>query len=434
MLRSFFGLVSCSLFAVTVFSSSLLFAADWPAFRGVEGNGRSLDTGLKKQWPPNGPKLLWTVDNIGDGWSSVSIAQDRIYISGNADNRSMVFCFNMDGKELWRKENGPAHAATRSYPGTRGTPTIDGERLYDISPHGFVTCFDAKTGDTIWTRNIMTDYEAPMPMWFLGHSLIVDGDLLISPVGGGKTIAIAMNKDTGETVWRAEPVTSPALINPDRNNPTGIAQTAYTTPYIFEFDETRIVTVMSNATVEGLDPATGKRIFSIPWTNSRNVHCTMPVYHNGHLFISTGYDGGVSKLFRLTKNADGTISPTEVWSEPRLNNHHGGVVLVGDHIYGTNHNGSWCSINFMSGEVGYVFRRDVGKGSVHYADGLLYGLMEDDRTVLLIKPDPNEFILVSRFELPHEVAAKSWAHPVVFGGRLYLRHGQYLYCYDVKAE
>ena len=417
----------------SVLSSSLLHSADWPAFRGADGHSKSLDTGLQQQWLPGGPKLLWAIDFLGPGFSGVSISGDRIYINGNADHYSMIFCFDKDGNEIWRQNNGPAHAAARSYPGTRGTPTIDGNRIYDISPLGEVAAFDAATGEKLWNRNIMADYEAQLPMWFLGHSVIVDGDLLISPVGGTQTSAIAMNKHTGETVWKVEPITSPTLVNPERNNPTGVALTGYTTPYIFDFEGTRVVAVLSNATVEGLDPATGKTLFSIPWSNQRNVHCTMPIYREGHLFLSTGYMGGVSALFRLSKNADGSITPTQVWSEPRFNNHHGGVVLVGDYVYGTNHDGSWCSINFMTGEVGYV-TRGPGKGSVHYADGLLYGLTEDDKTVLLIRPVPNEFVLLSSFELPNEAEGKSWAHPVVLGGRMYVRHGTYLYCYDVSIQ
>jgi len=430
--------ILCS-FLTTIFLSPLLWAADWSAFRGPDGNSKSPDTGLLKKWSDGGPKLLWQVDFIGTGWSGVSIANDRIYTCGNVGNLAMVFCLDKDGKEIWRKDNGPAahtisgtYPRSRTYPGTRGTPTVDGEAVYDVSPLGEVACFDAKTGEKIWRRNLVTDYDAPMPVWCFGHSVIVDGDNLISPAGGA-AVAIAMNKRTGETVWKAAPVTSPTFVNPERNNLPGSVAASYTTPYLFEFDGIRVVAVMSEATVEGLDPKTGKTLFSIPWSNSRNVHCTMPIYHDGHLFLSTGYEGGTAKLFKLAKKEDGTITTTEVWSEPRFNNHHGGVILVGDHIYGTSHNGSWCSINFMTGKIGYL-SRSAGKGSVHFADDLLYGLTEDDKTVILVKPEPKQFVLLSSFELPNDAEGKSWAHPVVLDGRLYLRHAQYLYCYDVKAK
>ena len=421
-------------------SAPLLLAADWTAFRGPDGNSHSPDTGLLKKWDEGGPKLLWSIDFIGLGWSSVAISGDRIYTSGTVGDRSMVFCLDKDGNRIWEKDNGLAvqtlardYPRARGYPGTRGTPTVSGDFVYDVSALGEITCYNAKTGEKIWGRNIVQAYEAPQPTWCMAHAVIVDGDNVITPIGGAKTIAVAWNKRTGEPVWEAAPVNMPTFVNQERNNPAGNIAAAYTTPYLFEFGGIRVVAVMSEATVEGLNPKTGRTLFTIPWTNSTNTNCTMPLYHNDHLFLTTGYDKGGAKLFRLVKNPDGTISPTEVWAEARFNNQHGGVVLVGDHVYGTNHNGSWCSINFMTGEIGYM-SRTAGKGAVHYADGLLYGLTENDRTVLLIKPEPKEFVLLSKFELPNEAEGHSWAHPVVFGGRLYLRHGQFLYCYDVKGE
>jgi outer membrane protein assembly factor BamB len=399
----------------------MLFANDWTAFRGVDGSGKSPDTGLLKKWNVGEPKLLWTANFIGNGWSGVSIAGDRIYISGNVKrdgkDLSMVFCLDKDGNKIWEKDNGPA-LTTTSYQGTRGTLTIDGDFVYDVSALGEVACFNAETGEKIWNRNPLKEYGAPNPDWFCGHAAIVDGDNLISLLGG-KHSAIALNKKTGETVWKSAPAPSDA--------PSG-----HTTPYFFEFEGVRIVVVMSESSVEGLEAKTGKKHFSIPWRNRTATNCTMPIYRDGHLFMTTGYGFG-AKLFRLTKNADGTISPAEVWHEQRFDNHHGGVILVGDYVYGTTHNGSWGSINFMTGEVGYL-SRTAGKGSVHYADGLLYGLTENDKTVLLIKPEPKDFVLLGSFELPHEAEGMSWAHPVVHNGKLYLRHGQYLYCYDVKAE
>jgi len=415
-----------SIFITVFFSTALLVAADWTAFRGPDGNGKSPDTGLLKKWNEGGPKLLWSIDFIGYGYSSVAVADDRIYISGNVEREgkelTMIFCLDEEGKVIWEQDNGPAHADVRRYKGTRGTPTIDDGRVYDVSALGEITCFDTKTGDKIWNRNVMKDYNAPQPEWLLGNSVLVEEDTVIFPLGGPKHIAVALNKKTGETVWEAPPVADPAG-----------AILGYTTPYAFDFDGIRVVTIMSDMTVEGIDVKTGKRLFSIPWRNSHRCHCTMPIYHNGHLFLTTGYNDSAAKLFRLAKNVDGTITTTELWSEPRFNNHHGGVVLVGDHVYGTNHAGAWGSINFMTGEIGYL-SRGGGKGSVHYADGLLYGLTEKDKTVLLIKPEPKEFVLLSQFELPNEAEGLSWAHPVVINGRLYLRHAQYLYCYDVRGE
>ena len=420
MLRQFLSILT-----ITIFSTSLLVAADWTAFRGLDGNGKSPDTGLLKKWDEAGPKLLWSIDCIGFGYSGVSISGDKIYIGGNVEREgkklTMIFCLDKNGKVVWEKDNGPAHADTRKYHGTRGTPSIDGDFVYDVSALGEAACFHAKTGDKIWRRNIMTDYNAPPPYWLLGNSVLIEGNNLICLLGGQEHLAIALDKKTGQTVWAAPPTTEPE----------GMVA-GYTTPYSFDFEGIRIVTVMSDSTTEGLDAKTGKRLFSIPFRNRLVTNCTMPIYHNGHLFLTTGYDFG-AKLCKLTKNPDGTITPTEVWLEPRFDNHHGGVILVGDYVYGTTHNGSWGAINFMTGEVGYLSRA-AGKGSALYADGLIYGLTENNRTVLLIKPEPEKFVLLSQFELPNEAEGPSWAHPVVLDGKLYLRHAQYLYCYDVKGE
>ena len=416
-------------FTLVIFSSSLLWATDWAAFRGPDGNGKSPDTGLLKKWSENGPKLLWQADFIGFGYSSVAIADSKIYISGNVERDgqalTMIFCLDKDGKKIWEKDNGPAHADPRRYPGTRGTPTINGGFVYDISATGEITCFNATNGEKIWNRNIVKDYGLEqLPYWLYGNSVLVEEDMVITPLGGPKHIAVALNKRTGKTVWEAPPVAEPAG-----------AVAGYTTPYAFDFEGIRIVTVMSDSTTEGLDAKTGKKLFSIPWKNSHTTNCTMPIYHDGCLFLSTGYTFG-AKMFRLVKNADSTITPTEVWYEPRFENQHGGLLLIGDYVYGSTHRGgSWGAINFATGEVGYLARvAGIGQGSIHYADGLIYGLSEDNKTVILVKPEPKEYVELSRFELPNDAEGKSWAHPVVLGGKLYLRHAQYLYCYDVKEK
>lgn len=422
MFRRFF----CA-FSFAIITSPVLLSADWAAFRGPEGDGKSPDTGLLKKWSPEGPKLLWTADFIGFGYSGVAVADDRIFITGNVEREdqqlSMVFCLDKEGNKIWERDNGPAHTDTNKYPSTRGTPTIDNGFVYDISALGEIACFNAQTGEKIWNRNIVKHYSVERPpYWLFGNAVLIEGDAVISPLGGPKHIAIALNKRTGEPLWESPPVA----------NPLG-ATASYATPYAFDFEGIRVVVVMSEVTAEGVDAKTGKALFSIPWRNDRTTNCTMPIYRDGCLFITTGYNFG-AKLFRLAKNTDGTITPNEVWFEKQFENHHGGILLIGDYVYGSTHQRQrWGSINFANGELGYLERvRGIGQGALCYADGLIYALSEDDQTVLLVQPEPKEFIELSRFELPNEADGKSWAHPVVIDGRLYLRHAQYLYCYDVK--
>jgi len=267
----------------------------------------------------------------------------------------------------------------------------------------------------------MTDYNAPMPRWFFGHSIVVEGDNLICLVGGEKGLAVALDKRTGETVLVFPPTA--------RNAPT-----SYMTPYFFDFEGMRVLVLMSNETVEGYDAKTAKKLFTIPWRNQSGsgTNITAPIYREGHLLLSTGYELG-AKGFRLTKNVDGTITSTELWHEPRFQSHHHGLILVGDYVYGTTQRGEWAAINFLTGKAAYWARPVGEESSVHYADGLIYVLSQDSATVILWNPKPNEFVELSRFTLP-EAEGKAWAHPVVIGGRLYLRHAQYLYCFDVKAR
>jgi outer membrane protein assembly factor BamB len=258
-----------------------------------------------------------------------------------------------------------------------------------------------------------------MPRWFLGHSVTINGENLICMVGGEKALVAVLNKKTGE------PVKTFA-------NPSG-GPTSYVTPYFFEFEGISVLAVMTDTTACGYDYKTGKLLFSIPWVNQRTTHCTMPIYKDGHLFLSTGYSFG-AKGFKLTKNADGTITPEELWYEQRFDNHHGGIILVGDYVYGVTSRGNWCAVNFLTGEVSYLARPVGEDAAISYADGMIYALSYDSRTVVLWEPNPKEFVERGRFTLPHEAEGKSWAHPVVIGGRLYLRHAEHLYCYDIKAK
>lgn len=408
-------------FILGAFATSLPAAGpNWPVFHGPGGDNKSPDTGLLEKWPEGGPKLLWTADFIGFGYSGVSIAEGRIYISGNVEEDgkvlSMVFCLDPEGNLLWKNDNGPAHADPRRYPSTRSTPTIDGEFVYDESPLGEVACFEAKTGRKIWNRNILEDFEGSLPRWALSESVVIDGEKLICAPGGRKTSVVALDKRTGKTLWEAAP--SDLLAG-------------FATPYFFEFDGLRVVAIITAESIIALDPEDGFVRFTFPLKNNRTTNVTMPIYRDGHLFLTTGYGEG-SRLLKLEKDGR-RIVPREEWYEKRFDNHHGGVLLIGDYVYGTTHNGFWGSIHFGTGKIGYL-ERGIGAGSVHYADGMIYGLSENNKTVILLKPNPEKYEEISRFELPNEAEGKSWAHPVVLDGRLYLRHAQYLYCFDVAGE
>ena len=399
-------------------------AADWPVFHGPDGSNKSPDTNLLKEWPEGGPKLLWQIDGLGSGYSSVSVVNGMIYTAGNINEgseeepeaKSIVTALDMDGNVVWTAQNGEGW--TKNFPGTRGTPTVDGDRVYDESPFGNVICLNAKTGERIWELNILDEFEGENIIWALSESLIVDGNNLICCPFGKRAGMVALDKQTGKIVWTSEGSEDKA---------------GYGTPKLVEYEGLRMLLTMNQKAVVGVNADSGKLLFRHPHETKYDVNVLIPVFHDGQVFVSSGYGTG-SQMLKL--NVDGkNVSAEQVWENKEFDNHHGGVILLNGYIYGTNMKGKWLCVDWKTGETKWS-EKGIGKGSLTYADGLLYGYHEREqkRTVGLIKPSPDAYELVSEFQLPEGGAGKCWAHPVVIGGRLYIRHGDLLFAYDVKGN
>jgi len=384
----------------------------WPCFHGAAGDNISTDTGLLKRWPDGGPKLIWTAKGMGAGFSSVSLAHGLIYTAGNIDGKSVVIALGLDGKNKWQTPCGKAW--TKNYPGTRGTPTIDGDRLYFETPFGDVVCLNAKTGNKIWGLNILEEFVANNIQWALAESVVIDGDQLICCPFGEKGSVVALDKKTGDTIWAADPVRDKA---------------GYATPTIAEFGGRRIVLTMTSKALVGVDADAGKLLFRHEHITKYDVNALKPLYANGHVFISSGYRSG-SEMVKLSA-AGGKITAEQVWASKDMDNHHGGVILWDGYIYGARSSGKWVCFDWRTGETKYS-ERGVGKGSVTLADGLLYILSENGGKVGLVKPTPEGHEIISQFKIPPGGEGKSWAHPVVCGGRLYIRHGDFLFAFNVK--
>jgi len=388
-------------------------------FHGRDGENRSPDVGLLTSWPEGGPKLLWKTDDIGEktsGYSNVTIQGDRLFLSGSRNGQSLVFCFDLDGKKLWEYDNGPVW--TKSYPGARSSPTIDGKFVYDFSSVGELVCLDIEKGERIWSRNILTDFEAENVTWALAESVRIDGDRLYCSPGGPKASFAALDKRTGETIW-----TTPSLGE----------KTGYASPIIFEQNGLRMIATMYAKGVFGIEAATGRLLFTFRHEQKFDINCTRPIYCDGHLFITnvtTPSGAGAVKL-KLSVT-DGNVSLEEVWRNRQLDNLQDGVMLLDGFLYGPSYGykgGTFVCVDWTTGETRYE-NKDVGKGSLTWAEGLIYFLSEKG-DVLLIRPNPEKYDVVSRFQLPEEGEGPTWAHPVVCGKRLYFRHGAFLYCYDI---
>jgi len=386
----------------------------WPRFHGADGTNRSPDTGLLQEWPSEGPELLWTAKGIGEGFSGVTLAGGLIYTVGNLDGNTVVTALDLDGAIRWQTPNGPAW--TKEHPGTRSTPTIDGDRLYDESPLGEVICLKAKTGEKVWSVNILKEFQAKNIGWALAESVLIDGQHVICCPGGERACVVALDKQTGQTVWEAK----------------GTGDLAgYASPVLAEYQGLRMILTMTSAALIGVNADDGNFLFRFPHKTAYDVNATMPIFHDGRVFISSGYRSG-SVLLKLT--VEGKKAGVEqVWESGELDNHHGGVILLDGYLYGAAHNangGKWICLDWNTGEMKYA-ERGVGKGSATYADGMLYTMSEKGR-VGLVKATPDGHKLAGEFELPAGGEGPAWAHPVVCGGRLYLRHGDFLYAYEVK--
>ncbi len=391
---------------------------EWPSFHGPNRDNKSTETGLLKQWPQDGPKLLWTARGLGKGYSSVTIAGGNIYTAGMIDKQTHVFAFDMDGKGKWRRPNGQSWDTTLqyalSYTGARGTPTYDEGRVYHLGELGRLAVFDAASGKEIWALDLFKKFGATTPKYGLAESVLIDGDKLICRPYGTKGQMVCLEKKTGKVVWTNTQIEGTA---------------AYCSSVIAEFGGFRQILSTSSKAVFGVDAKTGKLLWSVAHGNYRDNNVTDPIFHKGYVFASSGYGKG-SIVVRL-KPVKGGIEAEKVWSSKLMDNHHGGVLLLDGHLYGSGHmSKGWFCLDLLTGKQAWNAK---GKGSLTYARGMMYCL--DERgTMALVKPTPRGFQIVSSFRVPKGGAGLYWAHPVVCGGRLYIRHADRLFAYDIRAK
>ncbi len=388
----------------------------WPRFHGPHGENLSSDTGLLQEWPDDGPPLDWVAEGIGNGYSSVTLAHGLIFTAGNIDGLTMISALDLDGTLRWQADNGPAWS--REYEGTRGTPTIDEDRLYHQSPHGNLICLDVRTGERLWTKDMMAEFGGEPPTWGLAESVLVEGPHVFSMPGGSEATMVALDKMTGERVWASESTGDGA---------------GYASPILVEHDGLRILLSMTGKAAIGVDADSGRVLFRDPYQTSYDVNAARPIFVDGHAYFSTGYRTVGSRMLRIDVQGD-EVAIERVWETDDLDNQHGGVLLVDGFLYGAAHqsnNARWIGLDWETGEMRWA-ERGVGRGSLTYADGLLY-LYSERRTVGLARASGDGFELISQFRLPPGGTGASWAHPVVCGGRLYLRYDDRLFAYNVTV-
>jgi outer membrane protein assembly factor BamB len=383
-------------------------AADWPQWRGPNRDGISKETGLLKQWPEQGPTLAWKATGAGNGYSSMAVSAGRIFTMGVRGDREYVIAFDVaTGKEVWATPNGRVYRNDRG-DGPRGTPTVDGERLYALGGNGDLSCLETKSGRVVWTMNILQKFGGSNPRWGISESPLVMGEKVIVNAGGHDASVIALNKNDGGVIWKSQ------------SDPAGYSsgmplQIASTTQVVF-FTEQRAV---------GLDLKDGKLLWSYPKASNDVANVATPVIKGNRVFLSSDYGTGAALV---EVKADG--SAQEVYFTKEMRNHHSSSILIGDYLYGFS-SGILTAMRFDTGAVAWR-DRSVGKGSLVYADGNLYAFSENG-VVGLIEATPTGYVEKGRFRIQQD-ALPTWTHPVVAGGRLYLRDQNTIYAYDVKAK
>ena len=388
-------------------------AFDWPQWRGPERNGISKETGLLKEWPRSGPALSWSAAMIGAGYGSVAVAGDRVWVQGMRNRQSVVTSLNRaDGKATWVRIIGPAGENDRGS-GPRGTPTVDGDRLYALTENGDLACLRVADGTVVWQRNILKDFGAQNIGWLISESPLVDGNLVIVTPGGRSSGMAALDKMTGKTVWTTKELGDDA---------------GYASPIVADVQGVRtVMTLTSNAAV-GVRVSDGKLMWRYTAVANGTANITTPVYSDNKVFFTSAYGtGGVLLGLRASGQE---VKAQEIYFTREMQNHHGGVVLVNGYLYGFN-NSILTSLEFVSGKM--MWRdRSVGKGSVTFADGNLY-LLSENNVVGLAEATPAGYREKGRFTIADQ-GLPSWSHPVVSGGRLFIRNQGTLAAYDIRQR
>jgi outer membrane protein assembly factor BamB len=387
--------------------------ADWPQWQGPDRTGLSKEVGLLKQWPASGPAMAWSASGIGVGYGSLAIKGDRIFVQGSNGGRSIVYSLNRaDGKNVWSKALGPAGNNDRGS-GPRGTPTLDGDQIYVLTENGDLACLKAQDGTAVWQRNILREFGGRNINWLISESPLVDGDHVIVTPGGRGAGIVALDKMTGKTVWASKDLSDEA---------------GYSSPIVADIQGVRTVMTLTGDAGVGVRASDGKLMWRYERVANRTANITTPVFHDNKVFYTSAYGTGAA-LLGLTAQG-GEVKAQEIYFTREMQNHHGGVVLVNGYLYGFNNSILTC-VEFATGNSMWR-NRSVGKGSLTYADGHLY-LLGEDNTVGLAEAVPGGYNEKGRFRIPDQ-GLPSWAHPVVAGGKLYIRNQATLAAYDVRAR
>ncbi|NKB72043.1 MAG: PQQ-binding-like beta-propeller repeat protein [Candidatus Latescibacteria bacterium] len=410
--------------SLTLAICSSAHASEIAQWRGPERSGVYAETNLLEKWPEDGPPLLWSAQVTGGGYASVTVSDGVTYATGKQDSVEFLTAIDADGHILWQKPYGHSSYQT-GYQDARCTPTVEDGVVYAISGRGEIVAVNAETGAEIWSLDAFQKFSGAHGSWEVAESpLIVDDKLIYTPAGT-QTTMVALDKKTGATIWTS-----------DSLNDTS----AYVSPILIERGGKKIIATVSARYFFGVDAHDGTILWQYDYSRLESpdhprapfINCASPVYRDGRVFITSGYDH-TGAMFALSE--DGTAISL-VWTQPVLDTHHGGLVLIDGYLYGSNwinnRSGDWVCLDWQSGEVIYE-EKWISKGSIIAADGWLYCYEERRGTLALVKATPEGFAITSSFTVDLG-SGQHWAHPVIVDGLLYLRRGDVVMAYDISGK
>jgi outer membrane protein assembly factor BamB len=416
---------------VLMLTAGVALADDWPQWRGVNRNGISAETGLMAEWPEGGPSLVWRVDGLGAGYSSVSVVGGRIFTLGDLEDGQFAMALSeSDGSLLWKTHLGPVHE--HEYPGPRATPTVDGDWIYVMSTEGKVVCLNAETGEERWSRSLPDDFDGYLMKamgsydWKFSESPLVDGDRVVVTPGHIASMLVALDKQTGEEIWRTQG---------GRIGPVGADGAGYSSAVISEAGGTRQYVQLVGRGLMSVDAETGKMLWGYNRVANDIANISTPIVKGDYVFASSGYGTGAALVKIGQQEDDWKAEEIYFLEADTVQNHHGGLILHDDMIFtGTGHNNGFpIALELMTGKIAWGPERNKGKDSaaITYADGRLYFRYQNG-LMILVEASPEGYHEKGSFMIP-DIEQNSWAHPVIANGRLLLREQDNLFSYDIEA-
>lgn len=410
-------------------------ADDWPQWQGPDRTAVSQERGLLQEWPKEGPPLAWKGTGLGKGMGGIAVSRGRIYTTGDdSENTAWLYVFNeSDGKPAWSAKIGPGGNPGNIFKpfGPRATPTIDGDRLFILSQSGDLVCFATDDGKEIWRVNYIKDFGGINPVWGFSESPLVDGDKIICTPGAADAVLMALDKQTGKPLWKTKVPEGPT----GNRGFLGTSGAAYASAIAIDFEGVRQYVQLTATTLVGVAASDGKLLWRYDRpSNTHRINCTTPLYHDGIVYASSAYDAGGGAV-KLSKEAGGAFTTTEVFFSPRMKNHHGGMILLDGCLYGGsggNEGGFLKCLDIKTG-ADLWSERQAPKGSLIMADQRLY-LRTERSEMILIEPNRERYVERGRFQQPDRSREPAWTHPVIANGKLYVRDQDVLFCYNIKAK